>query len=74
MSDFKNELLKTFAGVDENVKAYDSDSPKNFLISKEASIAVLWNAEGALASMENSNIENIFPLEGVEIGNVEGCL
>ena len=47
-----------------NLKAYDSDSPKNFLISKEASIAVLWNAEGALASMENANIENIFPKEG----------
>ena len=28
----------------ENLKAYDSDSPKNFLITKEASIAVLWNA------------------------------
>ena len=48
----------------ENLKAYDSDSPKNFLITKEASIAVLWNAEGALANMHNSNIKNIFPLEG----------
>lgn len=47
-----------------NIKAYDSDSPKNFLISKEASIAVLWNAEGALASQENNNIVNIFPEEG----------
>lgn len=50
-----------------NIKAYDSDSPKNFLISKEANIAVLWNAEGALASMENSSIENIFPKEGVAL-------
>ena len=49
----------------KNLKAYDSDSPKNFLISDEASIAVLWNAEGALASMEKDNIENIFPKEGV---------
>lgn len=59
----KNWLLK----LKKNLKAYDSDSPKNFLISKEASIAVLWNAEGALASMENSNIENIFPIEGVAL-------
>jgi len=59
----KNWLLK----LKENLKAYDSDSPKNFLISKEASIAVLWNAEGALASMENKNIENIFPKEGFAI-------
>ena len=56
----KEWLLK----LKPNIKAYDSDSPKNFLISKEASIAVLWNAEGALASMENKNIENIFPKEG----------
>lgn len=59
----KNWLLK----LKKNLKAYDSDSPKNFLISNEASIAVLWNAEGALASMENSNIENIFPKEGVAL-------
>ena len=59
----KNWLLK----LKKNLKAYDSDSPKNFLISEEASIAVLWNAEGALASMENSNIENIFPVEGVAL-------
>ena len=49
----------------KNLKAYDSDSPKNFLISDEASIAVLWNAEGALASMVKDNIENVFPKEGV---------
>lgn len=59
----KNWLLK----LKKNLKAYDSDSPKNFLISEEASIAVLWNAEGALASMENSKIENIFPKEGVAL-------
>ena len=59
----KNWLLK----LKYNIKAYDSDSPKNFLISKEASIAVLWNAEGALASRENINIENIYPKEGVAL-------
>lgn len=59
----KNWLLQ----LKKNLKAYDSDSPKNFLISEEASIAVLWNAEGALASMENSSIENIFPEEGVAL-------
>ena len=48
----------------KNLKAYDSDSPKNFLITKEASIAVLWNAEAALAKEQNNNIEIIFPKEG----------
>ena len=59
----KNWLLK----LKDNVKAYDSDSPKNFLISKEASLAVLWNAEGALANLENNQIENIFPIEGTAL-------
>lgn len=56
----KNWLLNLKA----NLKAYDSDSPKNFLITEEAAIAVLWNAEGALAKEENPNIEIIFPKEG----------
>ena len=59
----KNCLLK----LKSNIKAYDSDSPKNFLISKEASIGVIWNAEGALASMENDKIINIVPKEGVAL-------
>ena len=50
-----------------NLKAYDSDSPKNFLITKEASIAVLWNAEAALAKEENPNIEIVFPKEGIAL-------
>lgn len=63
----ESELVKAKEWLEKlkpNIKAYDSDSPKNFLISKEASIAVLWNAEGALASQENENIVNIFPTEG----------
>ena len=56
----KNWLNK----LKNNIKAYDSDSPKNFLISKEASIAVLWNAEASLAHLENNNIDIIFPKEG----------
>ena len=59
----KDWLLK----LKPNIKAYDSDSPKNFLISKEANIAVLWNAEGALASREITTIENVFPKEGVAL-------
>lgn len=59
----KDWLLK----LKSNLKAYDSDSPKNFLITEEASIAVLWNAEAALAKQENPNIEIIFPKEGIAL-------
>ena len=59
------EIAKNWLkNLKSNIKAYDSDSPKNFLITKEASIAVLWNAEGALANMQNSNIKNVFPVDG----------
>ena len=59
----KKWLLK----LKQNVKAFDSVSPKNFLITSEASIAVLWNAEAALAKKENHNIEIIFPKEGIAL-------
>lgn len=59
----KEWLLK----LKSNLKAYDSDSPKNFLITEEASIAVLWNAEAALAKENNPNIEIVFPKEGIAL-------
>ena len=59
----KEWLLK----LKPNLKAYDSDSPKNFLITEEATIAVLWNAEAALAKIDNPNIEIVFPKEGIAL-------
>jgi len=50
-----------------NIKAFDSDSPKSFLITKEASIGFMWSAEAILARLENPNIEIIIPKEGYAI-------
>ena len=61
------EVSDGLLGLKNNLKAYDSDSPKNFLITEEAYIGFLWNAEAALAKEENSSIENIFPKEGVAV-------
>lgn len=47
-----------------NIKAFDSDSPKSFLISNEASIGLMWSAEAILAKQENPNMEIIIPREG----------
>lgn len=47
-----------------NVKAYDSDSPKTFLITNETDLGVMWNAEAEIAKEENNNIEIIYPQEG----------
>lgn len=48
----------------DNVKAYDSDSPKSFFITDEVDIGIMWNAEAELAKYENPNIEIIYPREG----------
>ena len=40
-----------------NIKAYDSDSPKSFLITEEADVGFMWNAEAAMAIDENPDIK-----------------
>ena len=51
--------------VKPNIKAYDSDCPKNFLITEEANIGYIWDAEAKLARTENPNIKIIRPKEGI---------
>lgn len=63
LSQAKTWLLK----LKKNVKAFDSDSPKTFLINGEVDIAVLWNAEAAIAMRENGAIKAIFPTDGFAI-------
>ena len=59
-----NQAKEWLLKLKNNIKAYDSDSPKTFFITKEASIGIMWNAEAELALMDNSNIEIIDPVEG----------
>ena len=59
----KNWLLK----FNNNIKAYDSDSPKTFLITNEVNIGVMWNAEAIIAKDYNPKIEIIYPKEGFAI-------
>ena len=63
--DFKlDEAEKWFKRLKKNIKAFDSDSPKTFLITKEVDIGLIWNAESILAQEENKNIEIIYPNDG----------
>ncbi len=57
-----------------NIKAYDSDSPKTFFITEEADIGIMWNAEAEIAKNENHNIEIIDPLEGHAISTDNYCI
>ena len=59
----KEWLLK----MNKNVKAFDSDSPKTFLITNETNIGIMWNAEAIIAKEYNPNIEIIYPKEGFAI-------
>ena len=59
-----NRAKEWLLGLKNNVKAYDSDSPKSFFITDEVDIGVLWNAEAEIAKEENNNIEIIYPEDG----------
>ena len=61
------EAKKWLLELKPNIKAFDSDSPKTFLISKEVDIGLMWNAEAAIAMQENKNIDIIYPIEGASI-------
>ena len=63
LNDAKEWLLK----LKENIKAYDSDSPKTFLITNEVDLGVIWNAEALIAKDYNENIEIIYPKDGFAI-------
>lgn len=63
LEEAKNFLLK----LKPNIKAFDSDSPKSFLITKEAGLGLMWSAEALLAKRENPNMEIIFPKEGYSV-------
>lgn len=63
LKEAKEWLLK----LKSNIKAYDSDSPKTFLISHEADIGLMWNAEAAIAMEEDKDIKVVYPDEGFNI-------
>ncbi|MFD1705981.1 PotD/PotF family extracellular solute-binding protein [Siminovitchia sediminis] len=44
-----------------NIKAFDSDSPKNLLVSGEVKAGVVYGAEAALAMRENPSIKVVIP-------------
>lgn len=68
INDYNDEHLEEaynfYSSMKDNVKAFDSDSPKSFLITNETNIGVLWNAEAILAKDHNPNIEIVYPKSG----------
>lgn len=58
------EAYQFYNSFKDNIKAFDSDSPKSFLITNETNIGILWNAEAILARDHNPNIIIIYPRSG----------
>ncbi len=56
--------LEFFNKIKPNIKAFDSDSPKTFFITKEVDAGLVWNAEATLAIAENPDLKISYPAEG----------
>lgn len=70
LSKIQAKLLK----LKDNVKLYDSDSPKSALISGDCTVGFCWSAEIALAMEENPNIKIVFPKEGPYVFMDNWCI
>lgn len=63
LAEIQDKLL-TFK---DNVKLYDSDSPKSALISGDCTVGMVWSAEVALSMDENPDIDIVYPSEGAYV-------
>jgi spermidine/putrescine transport system substrate-binding protein len=57
------EKLRTLMPL---VRVFDSDSPKQALLSREVAVGVVWNGEAYIANSENQAIEYVYPPEGIQ--------
>lgn len=57
-----------------NIKVYDSDSPRNALVSGDCIAGIVWTAEIALAQRENPDIQVAYPSEGSSTGTDNWCI
>ena len=48
----------------QNIRIFDSDSPKSALIAGDADLGMVWTAEAELANRELGTIEYVYPSEG----------
>ncbi len=63
-ADHLQDSLDFFNKIKPNIKAFDSDSPKTFFITKEVDAGLVWNAEATLAVEENPDLRISYPAEG----------
>lgn len=49
------------------VRVYDSDSPKQALLSGEVAVGVVWNGEAYIANSEDPAVKYVYPKEGFSL-------
>lgn len=72
--DTLSQVEEKLLTLKDNVKLYDSDSPKSALISGDCTVGMIWSAEAALAMDENPDIQVIFPSEGAYVFLDNWCI
>jgi len=58
------EAKVKLAELVQNIKLFDSDSPKSALIAGDVDLGITWTGEAFLAQQENPAIEYVYPSEG----------
>jgi len=56
------------------VRVFDSDSPKQALLSGEVSVGVVYSGEGFIANSENPEIKYVYPTEGYSLWMDSLCI
>lgn len=57
-----------------SVKVFDSDSPKQAMLSNEVLVGQLWNGEAFVANGENPAIQYVYPKEGYSLWMDHFCI
>ncbi|BBM84295.1 ABC transporter substrate-binding protein [Candidatus Uabimicrobium amorphum] len=59
------EAYEKLKELKNNVRVFNSESPKQPFINQEVEIGMIYNGEAVMAQRENNNIKYIYPQEGV---------
>ncbi len=68
------EVEAKLLSLKDNIKLYDSDSPKSALISGDCTAGFCWSAEIALATEEEPNVKIVYPKEGAYLFMDNFCI
>lgn len=72
--DHLRQAFEKLQGLMPNVRVFDSDSPKQALLSGEVAAGLVYNGEAYVANGENPAIQYIYPAEGFSLWLDSFCI